>query len=278
VARTRRGDPDETAGRAALPADAYLSNGDIHNGNVRYTSSPDDGRAVGLIKAFGLGTLAQSSLLLAGLLACWVKVPTKIVGILAGFGAGAMISAVSFDLIPEAEVHIQLWQTVLWMLIGVAIFLLGDRLVEKRFGSSGAGGAMGIVVGSVVDGVPESLIFGIQIGVGAAISAPFLAAVFVSNIPQAIAPSADLAARGWSAVRLGRLWLMVVLGCGLAAALGYLTTNAMPDAYGERAAALAAGGLLAMLTNSLIPFAYERGKEWAGVATVIGFCLTLLGT
>ena len=231
-----------------------------------------------LLKAFGLGTLAQASLLLAGLVVCWVKVPTRIVGILAGFGAGALISAVAFDLLPEAEVHIAMWQTVLWMLIGVGVFLLGDYVVDKRFGSEGAGGAMGIVVGSVVDGVPESLIFGIQIGIGATISPTFLAAVFVSNIPQAIAPSADLAGRGWGPARLGRLWVMVVLGCGVAAGLGYLLTTATSDAYGERAAALAAGGLLAMLTNSLIPFAYERGKQLAGVATVVGFCLTLLGT
>jgi zinc transporter, ZIP family len=231
-----------------------------------------------LIKAFGLGTLAQSSLLFAGLFACWVKVPTKVVGILAGFGAGAMISAIAFDLVPEAQVHIDLWQTVLWMLIGVAIFMLGDRLVDKRFGAGGAGGAMGIIVGSVVDGVPESVIFGIQIGTGITISASFLAAVLVSNIPQAIAPSADLAERGWGAGRLGKLWLMVVLGCGAAAALGYLATVELSEAFGDRAAALAAGGLLAMLTNSLMPFAYERGKEWAGAATVVGFCLTLLGT
>ena len=231
-----------------------------------------------LLKAFGLGTLAQSSLLVAGLIVCWIKVPTQVVGILAGFGAGAMISAIAFDLVPEAQVHIDLWQTVVWMLIGVAIFLLGDRLVDKRFGSGGAGGAMGIIVGSVVDGVPESAIFGIQIGTGATISASFLAAVFVSNIPQAIAPSADLAASGWGPRKLGTLWLGVVLACGVAAALGYLATVELAEAYGDRAAALAAGGLLAMLTNSLMPFAYERGKEWAGAATVVGFCLTLLGT
>ena len=231
-----------------------------------------------MLDAFGLGVLAQSSLLLAGLLVCWITVPTRLVGILAGFGAGAMISAIAFDLVPEAQAHIEEWQTVLWMLLGVAIFLLGDWLVDKRFGSAGAGGAMGIVVGSVVDGVPESAIFGIQIGTGVAISAGFLAAVFVSNIPQAIAPSAELAANGWGPRRLGTLWLLVVLACGVAAALGFLATEATSEAFGDRAAALAAGGLLAMLTNSLIPFAFERGKELAGVATVVGFCLTMLST
>ncbi len=231
-----------------------------------------------MLEALGLGALAQSSLLLAGLFVCWVTVPTRVVGILAGFGAGAMISAIAFDLVPESQVHIAIWQTVLWMLIGVGIFLLGDWLVDRKYGTEGAGGAMGIVVGSVVDGVPESIIFGIQLGTGVTISASFLAAVLVSNIPQAIAPSADLAANGWGVRRLGRLWLLVVLACGVAAALGFLITDVSTNAFGDRAAAMAAGGLLAMLTNSLIPFAYERGKQLAGVATVIGFCLTLLGT
>jgi ZIP family zinc transporter len=229
-----------------------------------------------LLKAFGLGALAQSSLLLAGVIVCWVTVPTRLVGILAGFGAGAMISAIAFDLVPEAEIDIAEWQTVLWMLVGVAIFLLGDWVVDKRFGTAGAGGAMGIVVGSVVDGIPESLIFGIQLGTGVAISAAFLAAVFVSNIPQALAPSADLVKSGWGVKKLGVLWLAIVLACGVAAALGFLATDVTSDAVGDRAAAIAAGGLLAMLTNSLMPFAYDRGKELAGVATVVGFCLTLL--
>jgi ZIP family zinc transporter len=236
------------------------------------------GDAESVLDAFGLGVFAQSSLLVAGLLVCWIKVPTRLVGILAGFGAGAMISAIAFDLVPEAQEHIDEWQTVGWMLIGVGIFLAGDWYVDKKFGTAGAGGAMGIVVGSVVDGVPESAIFGIQIGTGVTISMGFLVAVFVSNIPQAIAPSADLFANGWSPRRLGTLWLLVVLACGVAAALGYLATNEAPDVYGDRAAALAAGGLLAMLTNSLIPFAYERGTSMAGVATVVGFCLTMLNT
>jgi len=231
-----------------------------------------------LFDAFGLGTVAQSSLLFAGVIVVWITVPTKLVGALAGFGAGAMISAIAFDLVPEAEKGIDLWQTVLWMLIGVAIFLLGDWAVDKKFGTAGAGGAMGIVVGSVVDGVPESLIFGIQIGTGVAISGAFLAAVFVSNIPQALAPSADLAKSGWSLGRLTRLWVVVVLACGVAAALGFLVTDATSTANGARAAGIAAGGLLAMLTNSLMPFAFDKGGNVAGVATVVGFCLTLLNT
>ena len=231
-----------------------------------------------MLEAFGIGLLAQLSLLLAGLLVCWVTVRPKIVGILGGFGAGAMIAAVSFDLLPEAEAHIEMWQTGLWMMIGVVVFLVADRFVENRFGSEGAGGAMGIVVGSVVDGVPESAILGIQVGTGVAISVSFVAAVFISNFPQAIAPSADLHASGWGPRRLGRLWLLVVLACGVAAALGFLGTDLSSAVQGDRAAALAAGGLLAMLTNSLIPFSYERGGAAAGAATAVGFCLAVLNS
>jgi ZIP family zinc transporter len=227
--------------------------------------------------AFALGTLAQSSLLLAGLLVFWIDIPPRVVGVLAGFGAGALIAAVSFDLIGQAK-QLDTWQLALWMVVGLVVFLGGDYVVESRFGSEGTGGAMGIVVGSVVDGVPESIIFGIQVATGFPISISFLSAVFVSNIPQAVAPSADLHAAGWTVRRLGGLWLLVVVACGVAAALGFAAADAFSGATGDRMAALAAGGLLAMLTNSLIPFAYERGRTLAGVATVVGFCVSLAGT
>ena len=230
-----------------------------------------------MLEAFGLGVLAQSSLLLAGLLVFWVTVPSRIVGILAGFGAGALISAVSFDLITEAE-ELSEWQFAAWMLVGVGVFLGGDWVVERRFGSEGGGSSMGIVVGSVVDGVPECVIFGIQLATGLPVSPSFLGAVFVSNVPQALAPSADLAAAGWDAKRLGKLWLLVVLACGVAAALGFLAADATGAVTGDRMAALAAGGLLAMLSNSLMPFAYERAGALAGAATVVGFCASLLGS
>jgi zinc transporter, ZIP family len=119
-------------------------------------------------------------------------------------------------------------------------------------------------------------ILGIQVGIGATISLSFVAAVFISNIPQAIASSADLAASGWGPRRLGQLWLLVVLACGVAAALGFLATDLSRAVQGDRAAALAAGGLLAMLTNSLIPFSFERGGALARAATAVGFCVSVM--
>jgi zinc transporter, ZIP family len=107
---------------------------------------------------------------------------------------------------------------------------------------------------------PEPIIFGIQLASGEPISVAFVAAVFVSNIPQAIAPSADLAAAGWSWRRVGALWSGVVLACGIASVMGYGGVKVVSAVHG-RMASFAAGGILAMLSNSLIPFAHERGTD-----------------
>ena len=162
------------------------------------------------------------------------------------------------------------------MLAGAAILLIGDRIVDKRFGDEGGGGAMGIVVGSMVDGVPESAIFGIQVATGYPITVSFFAAVFISNFPQAIAPSADLAKKGWKMGRVAGMWALVLVSCGVASGLGYLLADTFSGVAGDRMAALAGGGLLAMLTNSLMPFAFERGGQLAGVGTVLGFCIPLM--
>ena len=226
-----------------------------------------------MITSFGLGALAQLSLVLSGLAVFLVKVPRRTVGDLGGFGAGALIAAVAADLLPNAQL-MQTWQVALWTMLGAGTFILGERYVDRKFGADGAGGPLGIVVGAIVDGVPESIIFGVQLARGTPVSVAFLAAVFVSNIPQAIAPSAGLAESGWSWRRLAGLWLWVMLACGLAAAFGHVMATTFSGANGARAAALASGGILAMLANSLIPFAHERSQR-AGTWTVVGFCSAL---
>ena len=230
-----------------------------------------------MLNAFILGALAQSSLLLSGLAVYWIRVPTRVVGWLAGFGAGTLISAVAFDLIAQDIAEgIGAVQGALWLLLGAVIFVGGDYLVDKRFGGDGTGGALGIVLGAVVDGIPESVIFGIQVALGMPLSVAFLFSVAVSNIPQALAPSADLAKAGWSRTKMAAVWGSVVLACGVAAAVGYMVAIRIADTNGMGMAALAAGGLLAMLTNSLIPFAYDRGGVGAGFGTVVGFAISLM--
>jgi ZIP family zinc transporter len=223
-----------------------------------------------MLNAFALGAASQLSLILSGLLVFLVTMPRRLVGALAAFGAGALVAAVARDLLPQAH-QLQLAQASAWALLGAAIFVLGEKYVEKKFGSEGAAAALGIVLGAILDGVPESIIFGIQLAGGERVSIAFLAAVFVSNIPQAIAPSAELATTGWRWQRVAALWGRVVLACGVASVAGFGVRVISNEVSGARMAAFASGGILAMLASSLMPFAHERCKE-AGLWTVLGFC------
>ena len=179
----------------------------------------------------------------------------------------------AFDLTDEADALGGLG-LALWFMVGGAVFLVADRWVESRFGSE-QGSSLGIVLGSVVDGVPESLIFGIGVAVGDPVSASFLAAVMISNLPQAIAPSADLRAAGWSRGRVSLMWFGVLIACGVAAGLGFAIATVDPGAIGSRAAGIGGGGILAMLAVSLIPFAVSKGGRTAGAWMVAGFAASV---
>ena len=225
-----------------------------------------------MLQSLLLGVIAQSALLLSGLAVYFVTVPPRIVGWLAGFGAGALISAVAFDLIAQDEMEgLADLEITIWLMVGALIFIGGDRLVERRFGEGGEAGALGIVLGSVVDAVPESIILGIQVAVGFPISVAFIFAIWISNVPQALAPSVDLAESGWRISKVALMWSGVVIASALAAGLGFLLASNISGVNGARMAALAAGGILAMLTDSLLPFAFDRGGDLTGIWTVVGF-------
>jgi ZIP family zinc transporter len=214
-----------------------------------------------MLSSFGLGAVAQLSLVLSGLAVFLVKVPRRTVGDLAGFGAGALIAAVAADLLPNAKL-LEMWQVALWTMLGAGTFILGERYVDRKFGAEGSGGPLGIVVGAIVDGVPESIIFGVQMARGVEISLAFLAAVFVSNIPQALAPSAGLAESGWSWRRVAGMWLWVMLACGVAAAFGHYAATAFGGANGARAAAFGRdSGDAGQFPDSLCPRALRECRH-----------------
>jgi zinc transporter, ZIP family len=233
---------------------------------------------VGPLEAFAVGALAQSSLILSGLVVYLFTMPKPAVGQLAGFGSGALLGAVAFDLVPEVK-SLGGFEIALWLFLGGGIYVAADKIIERRLGDSGGGsGAMGIVVGNINDALPESLIFGIQLGGGLVLSLPFVAAVWISNIPQALPPSADLAASGWKWPRLALLWGAVVLFAGVFSAVGFVIAENVSDANGARMAAFTIGGLITMLTTSMIPFAYKEGGYPAGLWAVAGFGAALIAT
>ena len=226
-----------------------------------------------MLNAFLFAAFAQSPLILGGLIVFWFLVPTRVIGWLGGYGSGALFSAIAFQLLATAQSLAPL-DKVLWILFGAAIFVALDAVVEKRFGE--AAGALGIVLGSIIDGVPESVIFGIQIATGTGISTAFLTAVMVSNIPQSIAPSADLKKQGQKWWRVALMWTAVVLICAVSGAVAWIIGTLVPSDTGAKISAVASGGLLAMLTNSLIPFSYERGGLLTGLWAAAGFAVSLL--
>jgi ZIP family zinc transporter len=229
-----------------------------------------------MINAIALGAIAQSALLVAGILAYYVKLPQRFIGWLAGFGTGALLVAIMLTLVPEEQAALGNLEVGLWLLVGAFIFILADRAVLRKYGGEGSGSSMGIVLGAVVDGIPESAIFGIQLAIGVPISPEFFAAIWISNVPQSFAPSSDLAAGGMTKSKMALMWGSVVVVCGVAAGIGYFLASRVSDVYGARMAGVAAGGLLAMITNSFIPFAYERGGEYAGFGTVVGVIASLI--
>ncbi|WP_062303714.1 ZIP family metal transporter [Demequina subtropica] len=228
-----------------------------------------------MVEALLVGIATQSSLLLACLVVYRLTFSDGTVGWLAGLGSGALLGAASFQLVPQALDSLGNLEIGAWLLIGGAVYALADRIVERRFGESGA---MGIVVGNIIDALPESLIFGIQLAAGLTVSPALATSVWVSNIPQALAPAAEMRATGWKASRQVALWGSVVVVAGGCSALGFGVATALSDVTGARLAAFTTGALITMLTTSMIPFAYRKGRVAAGLWAVVGFGLTLAGS
>jgi len=177
--------------------------------------------------AIGWGAATSASLWLGQALARPMAKAPRVTGLVMGFGAGTLLSAVAYQLLPAASLTSGV-RMGLGLAAGALVYYLADRLVDRRGGSGrqqikpGADGGSGLAMflGALLDGLPEALVLGIGLAVGGEISLAFVVAVFVSNIPQSIAPSADLAAAGWGPRRLGTLWTGVVAACAVAAALG----------------------------------------------------------
>jgi len=229
------------------------------------------------------GLIAASSLVIGAWIGVSMKIPRRYVALVMGFGAGALISALAFDLTEEAFKGGGTLPTALGLAAGAATYFIGDLLLERRQGRSGsAGGArssgpktagLAIVLGALLDGLPESFVLGSTLLGGQGISLSLLAAIFLSNVPEGIAGGRDLLdegrARGW----IMRLWIVVVIASGLAAGLGNaVLAGAAPETVAVTQA-FAAGAILTMLADTMMPEAFENGGNGVGLATVLGFAL-----
>lgn len=225
------------------------------------------------------GVAAASSLVIGAGIALAVRVPRRLVALVMGFGAGALISAVAFDLTAEAFDRGGTTAVASGLAAGGLAFYLGDRLIERRTSSQGGSGGgqtsgVAIVLGAMLDGIPESVVLGSTLLGGASVSISFLVAVALSNLPEGMGAAADLRTEGHSVRWILGLWVGIALVSGLASALG----NAGLGAMGGSAAvaviqAFAAGAMLTMLADTMFPEAFSGGGDQVGLATVLGFAI-----
>ena len=224
------------------------------------------------------GAIAASSLMIGALLGLFVPVSRRLVALVMGFGAGALISAVAFDLTSEAFETGGGPTTAIGLAVGGLVFFAGDMVLERRArrqerrkGDTPTTSGPAIILGVLLDGIPESFVLGSTLVGGAGVTVSFLAAVFVSNLPEGLAGARDLRDEGHGASWIIGLWIVVIVASGVAAALGYAALSAMPGQSGAFVQAFAAGAILTMLADTMMPEAFEGGGPLVGLATVIGF-------
>lgn len=233
----------------------------------------------------GLWGLFAGGALLVGALVAWcVHVPQRVVASVMAFGAGVLISALAFDLVDEAETSGGLLPTVLGFLAGAVVYVLANvALAErgarhrKRSGrqqpseDAQAGSGSAIAVGALLDGIPESVVLGLSLLGGHGVGVPVLAAIFISNLPEGLSSAAGMKQGGRSARYVFGVWTGVAVASGLAGLLGCLLLQGAPAELVAGITALAAGAILTMVADTMIPEAFEDTHLYAGLIATVGF-------
>jgi zinc transporter, ZIP family len=236
-----------------------------------------------VIAALGWGTAAASSLVLGALLGLARQWPARGVGVVLAFGAGALISAVSFDL---AQDGVRLGGSrfvALGLAVGALTYFVADLGVERvvlrrRTRSSAAqdtaeNAGPALALGALLDGVPEQLVLGIGLATGGGVSVGLLSAIFVSNLPEAIGSATDMRRAGRAPTRIAWLWLVVAGICVAVTVAGYAVADNVSPQQQAATNGFAAGALLVMLIDSMIPEAASKAGKVAGLVTVLGFAV-----
>lgn len=224
------------------------------------------------------GAIGGAALLIGSAIVFLHKPSERLTGMVMGFGGGTLISAIAYELIPETVLGKGAWM-VFAFLLGALAFFFGDMLVDRSGGAnrkSLTGGdendsGMAIFLGALLDGVPESLILGIGLGMGGSINVAFLFAVFISNIPEGIAGTVCLKEQGFSRRKIIVMWSGLLIISALAAGLGYFLTQGVQVIESAYAQAFAAGAMLTMLADTMMPEAFKHGGRIVGLLTVSGF-------
>jgi zinc transporter, ZIP family len=223
-----------------------------------------------MAESLGWGALAACSLVIGALIGLARAWPQRLVGLVLGFGAGALISAVTFELAEDGVAIGGGLAVAVGLGVGALTYFVCDGLVERP-GSSGAGAALAL--GAFLDGIPEQLALGLGIALGEGVGVGLLAAIFVSNLPEAIGSATALRAGGRADHEIVRLWVAVAVICTLASVVGWAIADIASDTIKGAINGFAAGALLVMLVDSMIPEATRQAGRTTGLVTTLGFAL-----
>jgi ZIP family zinc transporter len=227
-----------------------------------------------MLSALVWGALAAVSLTVGALLALLRDWRSGIIGAVMAFGAGALISSVAFELAQEGLRLGGPVSVAIGLAVGAIAFFVADRAVSHIGGRSGGGSAgLPLALGSLLDGIPEQAVLGIGLATGKGVSVALLVAIFISNLPEAIGSASDMRNSGKSRKDVLTLWLVVTVLCALATVGGYLIAQLVGGDVKAAVDGFAAGALLVMLTDSMIPEAKEKVGNRAGLVTVLGFAV-----
>ena len=235
-----------------------------------------------MAEAFGWGALGAAALLAGALIAYLLALSRRVIAVVMALGTGLLIGSVAYELVDDALEH----QAVVWValavLLGAAVFTAGDWLLDRRGGdhrkdATGAqadGSPLAIVLGSVLDGIPESFVLGLTVLQGG-VSLSLFAGIALSNLPEGMSSSSGLKAAGWPRDRVLLMWSVVVLVSAVAAAAGYAMLDPASGRTSALVQAFAGGALLAMLADTLLPEAYAVEGVLTGTLVVVGFAVSL---
>jgi ZIP family zinc transporter len=209
--------------------------------------------------------------------------PRWISGVMA-FGSGVLISALAFDLMDEAADRGGLAATLLGFVGGALVYTLGNVALSrygakhrKRSGDQQpseadvSGSGLAIALGALLDGIPESMVIGVGLLEGGRVSLVTVAAVFLSNVPEGLSSSAGMKRARRSLTYVFGVWGAIALLSGGAALAGFIIFRGVDASAISATMGVAAGAILAMIIDTMVPESFEGTHDLAGLVTVAGF-------